>query len=105
MEVQPSNNFDYTAVPLSTDDSIRLIAVQHDAVSEEPIFDLKVYSLSSIPEYHAVSYVWGSNIRSRQLHLPNNQTIWITENLELALKYVVPRCSSGLLWIDQLCML
>lgn len=105
-------NFDYASVPLPSPESIRLLSVQHTESTNETTgetsrgteFSLVAFDLDDVPPYHAVSYVWGSNTRDRSLTLASGHTLWITENLEIALKDVVKHCSEGYLWIDQLCM-
>jgi hypothetical protein len=98
-------NFDYASLPLPTIDSIRLLSVKNDPITKTVELSLVAFTLSAVPPYDAVSYVWGSNSRTRCLRLSNNDALWITENLELTLEYVIPRCSTGFLWIGQLCML
>ncbi|KAE9966829.1 hypothetical protein BLS_006782 [Venturia inaequalis] len=105
-------NFDYASVPLPSPESIRLLSVQHTESTNETTgettrgteFSLVAFALDDAPPYHAVSYVWGSNTRDRPLTLASGHTLWITENLQIALKDVVEHCSEGYLWIDQLCI-
>ncbi|KAE9978870.1 hypothetical protein EG327_007208 [Venturia inaequalis] len=105
-------NFDYASVPLPSPESIRLLSVQHTESTNETTgettrgteFSLVAFALDDAPPFHAVSYVWGSNTRDRSLTLASGHTLWITENLEIALKDVLEHCSEGYLWIDQLCI-
>lgn len=104
-------NFDYASLPLPSQESIRLLSVQHvDCTNETTIetpteikLDLVAFTLAGAPSYQAVSYVWGSNTRDRRLTLACRQPLWITENLQVALESVVKHCSTGHLWIGQLC--
>lgn len=96
-------NFKYALLPLPFPTSIRLLSVQWSGTAKETTFDLVAFTLEDAPPYQAVSYVWGSDKRDRSLTLANGHTLWITENLETALEYVVKQCSTGYLWIDQLC--
>jgi hypothetical protein len=97
-------NFDYRSLPLPTKDSIRLLSLQHKSFTNSPEYSLVAFTLEDAPPYDALSYVWGSNVRDRSLLLPDNKILYITKNLETALDYVLPRCSAGYLWIDQICM-
>lgn len=57
--------------------------------------------------YEAVSYVWGTNEQNRLLPILDEGTIKyipITEALEKALPFLSHKCSTGFLWIDQLCI-
>lgn len=112
-------NFNYASLPLPSLDSIRVLRFKYNASTREATekrtegtakemtkakFDIVAFDLDDAPPFHAVFYVWGSDIRDRPLTLASRQNLWITENLETALESVVKHCSTGYLWIDQLCM-
>jgi heterokaryon incompatibility protein (HET) len=98
-------DFDYKSLPLSEEETIRLLHIQRNRINKTSRFTLIACKLKEAPRYQAVSYVWGSNRRTSSLHFSNGRALWITHNLGVALEYVVPRCSTGYLWIDQICML
>ena len=47
---------------------------------------------------------WGSKVRDRLLHLRDGACLAVTENLEQLLPHVLRHCSTGYLWIDQICI-
>lgn len=53
--------------------------------------------------YQAVSYAWGDPNRSHSMNLNGQQSLAITETLATALSRLTRMCSTGYLWIDQIC--
>ena len=56
------------------------------------------------PEYETVSYSWGTAKKDYSLELSTKQVLYITESLAGALIRLVDCCTTGYLWIDQVCM-
>ncbi|KAI0445239.1 heterokaryon incompatibility protein-domain-containing protein [Xylaria telfairii] len=59
--------------------------------------------LDHLPEYEALSYVWGPLEFSQEI-LVEGQSIKITENLECALRHLRHVLAERTLWVDALCI-
>ncbi|KAI4162944.1 MAG: hypothetical protein LQ342_003455 [Letrouitia transgressa] len=66
-------------------------------------FELKVVSIDDLPEYTALSYVWGAHEGTKPLSV-NGQDFLITENLNSALRHVPYADISPAIWIDSVCI-
>jgi len=62
-----------------------------------------VANLDDNPEYVALSYTWGSQIRSHTFTI-NEAYLHITESVEVALRHLQQEYEGLNLWIDQLCI-
>src|SRR5690348_9057999 len=70
---------------------------------EDPIrCGLEHTSLDELPQYEALSYMWGDASSTTTISLCGC-AVRITKSLELALKYLRRTDSSRILWIDALC--
>lgn len=67
------------------------------------IYDLMSDSGADSHLYEALSYVWGSNMRSRTIKV-NNCEFPVTENLYLALLRLRNRQLERILWVDAICI-
>lgn len=56
------------------------------------------------PAYETLSYVWGTTDRDETVPLRNGKLLRITRLLKEALPFVGTQCSTGYLWIDQICI-
>lgn len=56
------------------------------------------------PAYETLSYVWGTTDRNKTVPLRNGKLLRITKLLKEALPFVETQCSTGYLWIDQICI-
>ena len=61
-------------------------------------------ALRDAPQYDALSYVWGSPIRSCHLVLADGTTMPITESIAEAAPFLLNTRRTGYLWIDQVCI-
>lgn len=102
--------FTYTEVPLESPNSttrmIRLLPNKDiDAEIECELFNYDLASGGGADShlYEALSYVWGSNKRSRTIRL-NNCAFPVTENLYLALSRLRNRQLERILWVDAICI-
>lgn len=59
---------------------------------------------TTYPPYECVSYTWGVPDRTEQLLLAGNRYVPITKALKEAMPYLVMKCRTGYLWIDQICI-
>ena len=117
MSPEPARNsdltepsFTYTEVPLESPNSttrmIRLLPNKDkDAEIECKLFNYDLASGGGADShlYEALSYVWGSNTRSRTIRL-NNCAFPVTENLYLALSRLRNRQLGRVLWVDAICI-
>jgi Heterokaryon incompatibility protein (HET) len=90
----------YTTLP--SERHFRLLAVRGGKTTR-PEYDVVVTSLDECPRYETVSYVWGDSCRTRLLRLVNDRLVFLTDSLALALLRVSSACTTGYLWIDQIC--
>jgi hypothetical protein len=76
----------------------------HPGQFHDPIrIDLFTEELSSLPEYDALSYVWGTEISSLAVTV-NGRVLKVTTNLEIALRYLRYKDTMRALWIDAICI-
>ncbi|KAK4540118.1 hypothetical protein LTR36_009783 [Oleoguttula mirabilis] len=61
-------------------------------------------SLEDAPAYQTVSYAWGNNKKPLSIFLAGDAELHITEGIFAALPYLISRCTTGYLWIDQICI-
>ncbi|PVH99482.1 heterokaryon incompatibility, partial [Periconia macrospinosa] len=54
--------------------------------------------------YQAVSYAWGEPTQDQPMKLNGQYTLPITKTLASALSRLTGMCSTGYLWIDQICI-
>lgn len=87
--VTMATGYDYQ--PLDVDKAeIRLLSINLEPVSED---DLLVFRLDhfnfedSVPEYVAISYVWGDATQRRSI-MVNGKNVSVPENAEVALRYL-----------------
>lgn len=76
--------------------------VRRPSVSEYT-FDLITNTLDEAPSYETVSYVWGDGDFNAQLHFLDDGKLHITYGLYESLGELARECSTGFLWIDQIC--
>nr|POF25959.1 heterokaryon incompatibility protein 6, or allele [Quercus suber] len=75
----------------------------YPGVDNEPLrANLRVVPLAALP-YCAISYCWGSPIRTKQL-IVNQHSIDITENLFAVLRKHRDRTDIRFLWVDAICI-
>ncbi|KAF2263611.1 heterokaryon incompatibility, partial [Lojkania enalia] len=71
---------------------------------EDPIeLTLSTRSLSDVPEYEALSYVWGIE-KCKSPVTVNDCSQVITENLDIALRHLRLKSEPRTLWIDAVCI-
>ena len=93
---------------LETHHSIRLLNIIPIKVdtAEEPRWRYKLITTNTqdAPAYETLSYVWGTSSRNESLELSNGTLLRTTKTLEQALPNIANQCSTGYLWIDQICI-
>lgn len=81
---------------------IRLLR-RHGSILTGFTYDLIDTPLGTAPSYEALSYVWGDQERSLALQL-GDANVLITPSLGETLHYLSEHCTSGYLWVDQICI-
>ena len=91
--------------PLDTErHQIRLLSVSAAGELDEPLRgDLDVVSMDDRPQYEALSYVWGQDRALTPMAI-NNFNMEITQNLDVALRYLRHRDKPRVLWVDAICI-
>lgn len=91
-------------LPLSADQrEIRLLRLSPGQFQDAIHCSLSNFSLNECPPYEALSYVWGAGGPSRQIFvggLPQQ----VTQNLEIALRYLRHSSQIRVLWVDAICI-
>jgi hypothetical protein len=85
---------------------IRILHLQPSKDKSAPIeAQLEVASLETVPEYEALSYVWGKRMKKRAIKLiDSGAVIDATENLAIALTHLRSPDCVRTLWIDAICI-
>lgn len=107
--VHPRNNYKYR--PLKGKDEIRILVFNGLAGDNKLKFTLEHQSLSDLNEFHALSYHWGSSLKTRSI-ICDGASMGVTENLHAALEELAcvlkEEKSSmnfkGSLWVDAICI-
>src|SRR5690242_5567602 len=61
------------------------------------------FCLDDKPTYRALSYTWGDDERSRQIDV-DGKSLWISRNLDAALKRLRLLDSALYIWVDRICI-
>ena len=95
--------YSYSPFEGSRPDEIRLLRAHPAASIEDPLIcDLRIVSLSSKPEYAALSYTWGPPLFDHQITC-DGRRLMITGSLHWALRRF--RATGWqMLWADQICI-
>lgn len=89
--------------PLREDDEVRLLRIIRG--SHQPwTYELEHHILSEAPPYNTLSYVWGQSSRAQLLALQDGSSLRMNRNLAEAIPFLSPICTTGYLWVDQLCI-
>ena len=97
----------YRYESLGTAYNIRLLQIVSTKVYDSTIqwqFSLLNTNTKHAPEYEALSYVWGTPSRKEALELLDGTLLRVTKSLKQALPYIAMDCSTGYLWVDQICI-
>jgi len=98
----------YRYESLETEQSLRLLKIvpaESDAGTEASWeYSLLTTNTEDAPQYETLSYVWGTPHRSRSLELSDGTLLRTTRTLKRALPHIAKYCSTGYLWVDQVCI-
>jgi len=90
---------------LDTPSSFRLLQIERPDDTNAPChYSLIQTTFDQAPLYETLSYVWGTSDRGEMMTLRNGKFLRITRLLKEALAFVEKQCSTGYLWIDQICI-
>ena len=70
---------------------------------DQPVCNLRIFSLDDAPDYEALSYAWDDPKVARPIQLQGIQ-LPVTTNLESALRHLRHRPTKRVLWIDAICI-
>jgi Heterokaryon incompatibility protein (HET) len=94
----------FSYAPLDpTKDEIRLLRILPRDHENEVACTLEKISLKEHPKYLALSYAWGDPTLSSQIVI-NSMKVFITKNLEIALRHLQEHVEPVAIWIDALCI-
>lgn len=98
-------SFTYPTLPPESITTRMIRLLPHEDKNGRIECELFNYSLSEMGDgkhlYEALSYVWGSSIKSRSITL-NGCNFSVTENLHTALLYLRNRQLERTLWVDAI---
>ncbi|KAM7213857.1 Heterokaryon incompatibility protein (HET) domain containing protein [Rhypophila decipiens] len=94
-------HYEYQQLPHG--DFVRYL-ILHPGKDDEPLScGLKVSLLDKAPQFEAISYVWGTPLRDREIEC-DGKSLFITANLRGALRCVRWPTESRTLWADSICI-
>ncbi|KAF3767823.1 HET-domain-containing protein, partial [Cryphonectria parasitica EP155] len=82
---------------------IRCLVLSPGSGSDPLACELQTVDLDKQPDFEAISYVWGSDVKSETISC-NGRTTYITANLSAALKRVRYASEPRSLWADSICI-
>ncbi|PVH81381.1 HET-domain-containing protein, partial [Cadophora sp. DSE1049] len=91
-------------------DQIRLVTINPGSISQSITCSIQNVPLCErMPVYSAISYTWGSSIKSKTIFCDNPgsdgpRRLMVTANLEIAMRYIRQAAKPITVWIDQLCI-
>lgn len=108
MDSTQNNSSIYDHLDVTTS-QVRVLMLHRGSRHEELRCSLKTVSLDDQPEFHALSYVWGSGTEKGRINI-NGHVVSVTSNLASALReirdhhYDFAKLNSIPLWIDAICI-
>lgn len=95
--------FQYQSLP--SGHHICVLILEPDEGDEVLQGHVETVDLMQTPEplFEAISYVWGSNIKSHTIQIARS-TFFITASLDVALRQTRLRNKQRALWVDALCI-
>lgn len=85
------------------DGEMRLVQLEAGLPTTPISCTLETVLLQGAPEYHAVSYAWGSSDKTSSV-LVNGKEVHITANLHAVLRHARHETAVVTLWVDALCI-
>ncbi|ORY06039.1 heterokaryon incompatibility protein-domain-containing protein [Clohesyomyces aquaticus] len=98
--------FSHSYTPLKSTQHIRIIILEPSLDPNAPLdFSFHQASLPDLEaQYEAISYTWGAPILEHPLFCDDGTRVYVTINLECALKKLRYRASQRWLWADAVCI-
>lgn len=105
MEIGPQTTLRHFRYEPLRDGSIRLLSFIGMGMDGRPVCNLFDSALDEQPQFYALSYVWGSDVKNRSIDC-NGKELPVTESAFGALTGLKSRILNGKLpiWIDALCI-
>ncbi|KAJ0163256.1 Heterokaryon incompatibility protein 6, OR allele [Colletotrichum tanaceti] len=99
----------YQYSPLPTENHVRLLKIPRpgsESGTRQAAYKIVEIDLSATPpEFEAISYTWGNPARVSSLPIEGCPgTIGLTKHLAQAWPHLEKHCTTGYLWIDQICI-
>jgi hypothetical protein len=98
----------YAYQKLDIPSSFRLLRIERPETCDDTktawVYSLTQTTFEQSPPYETLSYVWGTTDRSELVRLRDGKLLRITKPLKDALAFVVRQCTTGHVWIDQICI-
>lgn len=101
--------FSFNYKKLSSSDAFRLLLLHPSRDSKAQVKctlqhkTLSTYNYSLTEPYTALSYVWGETSNLRNIQVDASQ-VWVTKNLETALRCIRDKEYALLVWADAICI-
>jgi hypothetical protein len=100
---QPEISSFYIYKPLNSHREIRLLRISRRLPSTEIETELIHVALENAPAYECISYTWGDATKTNRIFV-NNLQFKVSANVYEILDEKASVWSSGLLWIDSICI-
>jgi hypothetical protein len=83
--------------------SVQQLGVKSSLALDGQLGQMEKAIPGEFPKYEALSYVWGSTLRTHSITL-NTERMTITKSLDKVLRHIRLQTQPRTLWIDQLCI-
>jgi hypothetical protein len=100
-ELSPDKKYQYS--PLSDTDDSRLLHIQPGRKRDKIKCTLSPVSFASKPAYKALSYTWGTNIKTHIIEC-DGKLFPVTANLYSALQHFREKSQVCTIWVDAICI-
>lgn len=94
----------YHDLPLGDGDNIRVLDLQPGRAKDKLRGRLRVVSLSSKPDYEALSYAWGESTKGQKIGVNDAVNLPITDNLHQSLRRLRFLREVRTFWVDAICI-
>ncbi|EGP85205.1 uncharacterized protein MYCGRDRAFT_28495, partial [Zymoseptoria tritici IPO323] len=81
---------------------IRLIRLKPGRQDDNIELELSTWNFANAPEYHAISYTWGADVR--RIIFINGLAHWVRHNCHYALMQARLHYPETYIWLDSICI-
>lgn len=96
-----SRQYQYDTLPQN---HFRLLTLLPGTREDRIKIRVESYDISSPPSFTALSYCWGSGSKDSSCDCEPSQLVFITKNLDQALRHCRSEKTEAHVWIDQICI-